>query len=608
MTGPLSAHAAKLAGALDAFLALDDPAAARAIVDRMLEDLPRWHPDASAQITAAITTLERGGRWRRGTSLGDLATAALTSTHGEPLAAAELLRSVLVGAWASQPSTERVLGFDHRCLDPSPHAAAAEGPESLVMDRAHRDRADVVIVGSGAAGGVLAAALTAVGLSVTILEAGPAATLTDTAGSPLERLRRISDPMRMTAGTPVSLLAGRGAGGSTRAWYGTIERPSTGSIERWSALWGDVDRDWFHRRSDLLESKLGVASIPDALFGQNANAIGSGAVANARTVRALRRAAPGCHGCGTCLAGCPIGALGGTATPFLADAARGGATLIADARAETILVEDGRFHGIVARTSGGDEIRIDAALCVLAAGTIVTPALLQRNAIGSRSGTLGRGVALQPTMWLAGTFDGSLRSWRGVPQTLAISGPDHVRLRATAHPPSIAATLLPGTGIGARRAILEAEQLAGISVTVRDADARIDGERITWTPSAGTVRALAEGIEAAAAVLFEAGAIHVHTGIETLAPARSIEQVRDGLGALGARTPMRLVAHDLVGGCSVGDDPAEHVLAPNGAVHGIGGLFVADASALPDAPDVAPALSVMLNATRVAEHLASRAV
>lgn len=604
MSLPLEAHAARLASLLDAFLALDDPVAARAVVDRLLVELVRWDPAAPVRLLAAISTLERSGRWRRGRTVADLAVDALAGSNAELRGAAELLRSVLIGAWASQPSTERVLGFDHHCLDPSPSLPVPEAPEALVVDRAHRERADVVIVGSGAAGGAAAAALVALGFQVVILEAGPPASRFDLTGAPLDRLRRMSDPLRMTGGVPVGLLAGHGIGGSTRGWYGTIERPSAPTIDRWVSTWGDVDRDWVARRADALETKLGVAAIPDALFGHNANAVGSGAVANQRTVRAVRRAAPGCHGCGACLAGCPIGALSGSAT-LLAEAVRGGASLIADARVDSIIIDDGRVAAVRARTRDGDDIRIDAPLCLLAGGVLATPTLLQRNALGSRSGQLGTGVALQPSMWLAGTFDGALRAWRGVPQTLAISGPDHVRLRATAHPPSIAATLLPGIGVGARRAILEVEQLAGISVQVRDADARIDGEKITWNPTTETITALRDGIEAAAAVLFDAGAVHVHTGIDTVPPVRSIDQLREALSSFESRTPMRLIAHDLVGGCPVGDDPAAHVLAPNGAVHGVQGLFVADASALPDAPDAAPALSVMLHAIRVAEHLGS---
>lgn len=607
MSHPLEAHAPRLAALLDALLALDDPVAARAVVDRVLLDLARWDPAAPTRLLGAITTLERTGRWRRGRTLADLAAEALTGSHGEQRGAAELLRSVLVGAWASQPSTERVLGFDHHCLDASPVRVPADPPEAIVVDRAHRERADVVVVGSGAAGGVAAAALVGLGFSVVILEAGPPASRFDLTGAPLERLRRASDPMRATAGVPVTLLAGRGIGGSTRGWYGTIERPSAATIERWASIWGDVDRDWFQRRADLLEARLGVGPIPDLLFGNNANAIGSGAIANQRSVRALRRAAPGCHGCGTCLAGCPIGALSGSAT-FIAEAVRGGASLIADAHVDTIVIDDGRVAAVHARTGDGHEIVIDASICVLAGGVLATPAMLHRNALGSRSGTLGAGVALQPSMWVAGTFDGAMRSWRGVPQTLAISGPDHVRLRATAHPPSIAATLLPGIGIGARRSILEAEQLAGISVQVQEADARIDGERITWTPSDATLGSLRDGIEAAGAILFDAGAVHVHTGIDTIPPVRSVDQLRDALVSFDARTPMRLIAHDLIGGCSVGDDPAQHVLAVNGAVHGVHGLFVADASALPDVPDAAPALSVMLQATRLAEDLGSHAL
>ncbi|MGH2957719.1 MAG: GMC family oxidoreductase, partial [Solirubrobacterales bacterium] len=56
----------------------------------------------------------------------------------------------------------------------------------------------------------------------------------------------------------------------------------------------------------------------------------------------------------------------------------------------------------------------------------------------------------------------------------------------------------------------------------------------------------------------------------------------------------------------MGDDSAESVTDLDGAVRGVGGLYVADASVMPTSVGVNPMMTIIACASRVARGLAAR--
>jgi choline dehydrogenase-like flavoprotein len=79
------------------------------------------------------------------------------------------------------------------------------------------------------------------------------------------------------------------------------------------------------------------------------------------------------------------------------------------------------------------------------------------------------------------------------------------------------------------------------------------------------------------------------------------------LGDIAARdiAPNRLplfTAHQM-GSCRLGQDPRTSVADQYGQVHGVPGLYIADASGFPTASGVNPMLSVMALAYRVAQRI-----
>jgi choline dehydrogenase-like flavoprotein len=64
------------------------------------------------------------------------------------------------------------------------------------------------------------------------------------------------------------------------------------------------------------------------------------------------------------------------------------------------------------------------------------------------------------------------------------------------------------------------------------------------------------------------------------------------------------IAKSESGGACIGDDPAASVADPNGAVHGVSGLYVADASVLPSVGAVNTGLTIAALSLRTAAAIA----
>ncbi len=277
--------------------------------------------------------------------------------------------------------------------------------------------ADVVVVGSGAGGGVIAAALAEAGRSVVVLEAGP---FVDESTMPTDELDAF-DRLYLDRGLvstwdgSVTILAGAAVGGGTLVnWMTCIEAPAAVRDE-WvndHGLEGLADGAAWSKDVAAIEAELGVAEstrIPpkDAILVRGARALGWEAAP-------IRRDATGCGDCGSCPFGCRRGAKQSGIRVHLARAVAAGARIVPDAAASRVLIEHGRAAGVEASLADGRVLTVRAGTVVLAASALRTPAILQRSAVGHRA--IGRYLRLHPVPVLAGWFDEPVDMWRGTMQ------------------------------------------------------------------------------------------------------------------------------------------------------------------------------------------------
>jgi choline dehydrogenase-like flavoprotein len=278
-----------------------------------------------------------------------------------------------------------------------------------------------------------------------------------------------------------------------------------------------------------------------------------------------------------------------------------------------------------ADSSMGTEFNVEvrAPLVVVAAGSLESPALLLRSGLGHSS--LGRNLFLHPTSAVAGLYPEAIRPWQGPPQTIicdehaALDGSYGVRLEVAPAHPGLLAMALPWTGARPHRAWMQRAGHASTTVVIaRDSEGgrvRVRREgRAAFDYRIGRreLSHLKQGIVAAVRAHIAAGAeeiITMHTRPHVLRPKNAstaaIEEFCERVLASAAdRNWSTLFSAHQMGTCRMGSDPRTSVCDERGAVRGVDGLFVADASLFPASSGVNPMITVMAVAKMVGEGLA----
>lgn len=328
---------------------------------------------------------------------------------------------------------------------------------AAMTDRA----ADMVIVGAGASGGVVARRIAEAGFGVVCLEQGrwhdrseyrgdkPDWELTarrQWSASPNVRARPEDYPVN-DADADVSPLMFSGVGGSMILFAGAWPRmlPSDFRVRSLDGVADDWPLDYdelrpYYERSDRQIGVSGLGGDPAYPAGEDPPLpplpIGKGGLLLARAHVKLGwhwwpepnaiLSAPydGRHQCvqrGTCMQGCGEGAKASTDLTHWPHAIRHGATLITGARAQRITTNaKGLATGVDWIDVNGGEHHQPAAVVVLAANAIGTARLLLLSAstthpagLANSSGLVGRRLMVHPFANVTGIFDEPLDSWQG---------------------------------------------------------------------------------------------------------------------------------------------------------------------------------------------------
>lgn len=484
-----------------------------------------------------------------------------------------------------------------------------------------RATADAVVIGSGAGGAVAARTLARAGLSVLVLEEGERHTTDEFARrTPLDRFTRLyrdGGATTLLGRPPILVPTGRAVGGTTVVNAGTCYRTPRPVLDRWRDLHGlDLaDADRFAAHLDEIERTLHVVPQAMDVLGTNGRTALAGAARLGWHAAPLRRNAPACVGSGECIAGCPTGAKQSVQLSVLPDACAAGARIVTSARVDRILSEPDhpggpRACGVTARRPDGTRFEILAPLVVVAAGALRTPPLLRRSGLG-RHPRLGRNLAVHPAVSVAGRFADPVAGGPGVLQSVGVEHlhDQGILIEATAPPPGLGTFVLPGLGRELRRELEDGDHLATLGAMIADRPGgRVLGSGPTLLgydldPRDGA--RLVRAVEAMGRLLFAAGAEEVLTGIPAAPRARTQAELVDALRNITA-LQLHLAAFHPTGTAALGADPQSAPADPQGRLRGIGGVLIADASALPGCPGVNPQLTIMAIALAVSEAAVNR--
>jgi long-chain-alcohol oxidase len=494
---------------------------------------------------------------------------------------------------------------------------------------------DVVIVGSGAGGGVMAGELAARGKSVVVLEKGGYYNEADFTQYEGEMLSRLYDAGGLLTSDDLGfvILQGSCLGGGTVVNYTTAFHPGPQVREQWARehrLPHFTDHE-FTASLDAVAQRIGVGtdqnrpSARDAVLIRGLEALGWHHALLPRNVRGCSQG----DDCGYCGYGCRRGAKQSTLVTYLQDAFDRGARILVGADVRRIRFDRGRAVGVDAtvrhpQAAHPYKLTVHARAVVVAAGSLHSPALLLRS--GLTLPAIGRHLALHPGTAVFGLMPEETRPWTGTlqghysDQFADLDSGYGFKFETVPLHPSLFALAAPWES-GTQHADVMAglSRTTQVAVLLRDRDGgrvRVDGDGkavVSYRLSAYDAAHLRRGLAESARLLEAAGAKEIWSP-----QARWIAYRPDASGSARDRwlaemdragygpNQIQLATFHQMASCRMGASPSDSVVDPENGVWGSPGLFVADASTFPSASGVNPMLTIMGIAHRAAGIVASK--
>ncbi len=485
--------------------------------------------------------------------------------------------------------------------------------------------ADACVVGSGAAGGVVAKELAEAGFEVVVLEEGHYYDKDDYGRwSPSETFKNVyrDAGITMTVGSPgypsVALPLGRAVGGSTVVNGGVCYRTPPDVLDRWEQAGVKWSRDAIDAAFERVEDVIQVRPTREEVLGGNSKAFRRGCEKLGLPWGPMKRNTPDCDGCCRCIFGCPEDKKKAIHLSYVPRAlATGRATVHADVRAEEILLEGSRAVGVRAvmldretqRPRG--EVTVRAKAVVLACGAVHTPLFLGKQGLAGSSGQLGKNLAIHPACRVLAEFDEPLDGHRGAFQGLFSNALDSIgiKLNGIFLPPGLLGQTLPFVGKAARDALARYRHFGAFGVMVSDES--VGRVRSTpWGPHIGydlhpmDKNLLVQGVVEAAKIWFAAGARRVYPAFRGLAVVERESDLKRIDPRRVRATDLELGAFHPMGTARMSPRSSHGVLRPDLRHHAIEGLYVPDASWFPTSLRVNPQLTIMAFATLAAGEVA----
>jgi choline dehydrogenase-like flavoprotein len=487
---------------------------------------------------------------------------------------------------------------------------------------------DIVIVGSGAAGGLLAERLSCLcrqGVRIALLEAGPFYTRNHFTQREDEMSKLFwARGALYTRDGSLRVAMGRCVGGSTTVYTAVTFRIPRAVLDDWRQHHGaeDLDPTDLDARFARIEQELEVGEMPEERVNQNNRLFRAGCQVLGWKCLPLQLAATlECNGCGFCNLGCWNGSKKSTLEVHIPRALERGVELIPNCQVEQVsesavlACASTPPAGTAAGPTQPGILRIRAKLILLAAGALHSPSILLRSPLPKKSPALGRFMTLHPAVTLSGILPHEVLGFDGYPKTFytgQFSNSHHYLIETAFYFPGVTAKNLPGFGLQHSEWMKQYRRL--MSVIVLELDEPEERNRVSvsrrgttvldYRLSDQSVSNLVHSMRSAARIFFAAGA---HSALipasrqgAVRAGADLEEEIhprffRRGLAPIASAHPQ--------GGCRMGRSIEHSVVDPHGRLHGTRNIFVCDASVFPTSVKVNPYLSVMALADRTADYV-----
>lgn len=507
------------------------------------------------------------------------------------------------------------------------------------------EEVDIVIVGAGAAGGVLAKVLSEAGMSVVIIDAGPFRDPQKDFASDELAMKSLGwqDTRIVDGNDPLTMgnnNSGRGIGGGTTHFTGVFlrfhdtdfkSRSMDGVGEDWPISYDDLEPYYSQNEKEIAVSGPkhfpwgnyhGPYPYPEReplspnayLFMNGCEKLGiRSSVAPLAILSAPFEGRPPCINRGFCNQGCMPDAKFSTLIVHIPKAIRAGAEVLSDCMVTQVLMgKDGLAKG-VSFIHEGKTAQQKAKIVIISAFVVETPRLLLNsatsdfpNGLANSSGMVGKSIMVHSSHDVYAKFDYEIRLYKGTPvlattQDFYRTDPDRSFVRGYSLHSHGVRPVSFGKGISKS----EGGPVWGERLRQALMDYNFYG-RVTLVgevlPNVNNQVSLAEETDEyglpRAKVTFSYGEN------DTKLIDHAVQTMSSILEAEGGKVEFVVpdTAH-LMGGCRMGNDSTTSVTNSYGQTHDIANLFICDASLFVTSGAGNPTNTVMSLALRTAEYI-----
>ncbi|GAC1649778.1 MAG: hypothetical protein NVS9B15_09150 [Acidobacteriaceae bacterium] len=506
---------------------------------------------------------------------------------------------------------------------------------------------DVLIVGSGPAGSVLAHELRAKDKHVLLIERGPLVI----PGAIETRLDEELIDTRMSADGLIRIRNGNAVGGGTQVNVDLAFAPTSAAVSARIEAWrqqGRIRPDEFRPDEvaaayEWVKAHIGTREVPASEMNANNRVLWEGATRAQLHPKlyALNTYPPN-------TSSSPVTDKRSAESQLLLEAmkdAKNPLSLLSDAEVTKVLFNevDGKQHaygvelrvrepvvgaGLLRDVNGlglepGRTVIVRAKTVILSAGALGSPTILMHSGVSNPN--IGSGVVLHPSMPVMGRFEQRIDALAGTQASVYVDDELVTRgyaFEAMAAPPNYAAIMSPGTALHTYNMVKSFQNLAGFGVMLVDtsqAQNRVlvtrDGTFIDYTLSEEDKRRFRDGIGQAIRMMFLAGAkeVYLPTMESVLGDPHSFSvdaQVLTSAGQADAAaqhlqfTPGRtlLSSAHMQATDKMGRDASNSVVGTDFHVWGTTDLYVVDGSIFPTSIGASPMQSIYTIAKIFADH------
>ena len=510
--------------------------------------------------------------------------------------------------------------------------------EIINQDIIENDNVDVCIIGSGAAGAVLAKELVEAGRKVVLLERGGYYEGRDMNQRDADMMPLLwrNGGFNFDDSLRIAIAQGCCLGGSTIINDAVCFDTPPRVREEWRTLGVNFsDEEWSHHLKRV-NTILNVTEVANYELNRNNLMLKEGAEKlGLRDHRKNHRNCVNCMQCGFCHLGCHYETKQNVLVTYIHEALKKPDSMVhiyCNCYVSKIVYNNGTASGIEGDFIDIDgkktyRIRVNSKIVIISAGAIASTKLLIANRISQN--TAGVGLCLHPGIQVLGDFNYEIKGNQGIPMAYTVHDfgvtrkTDQTRkdynfenegeflLESIFLPLLQFSIAISASGIGQHRTLIERfnnYSMAGIVVR----DGNIGRVALTTTGRASVtyeltekeLKVIAKGTEVLAKMWFRLGARKVVIPHRSLSVIEKEEDIPN-LTSKVLYDPKNLLlgsAHPQSGN-RIGINPADSVVDSDCRVHGFRNLFVCDASVFPTSVGVNPQVTVMAIASIVAGRL-----